>query len=68
MSIKGILFFVGCVFTWFVVLPLLAVIGMFALTSYAILSQINDLVFGTHLKTPDTRDARRIAARMCGVG
>ncbi len=68
MSIKGLFFAVGCVVTWFALLPLLAVVGMFALSAYAILSQLNDLIFGVHLKTPDTLAARRIAARMCGVG
>jgi hypothetical protein len=65
MSPKTILFSLGCILAWFVLLPVLVIGGGFALLSYAIFAELGALVTGVPSKTLDTSVAREIARRMC---
>jgi hypothetical protein len=63
---KTILFSLGCLFAWFVLLPLLAIGGGAALLAYAICAELGAFLTGNTGKTVDTTVAREIARRMCG--
>jgi hypothetical protein len=67
MSIKAILFSVGCLIAWFVLLPLLVIGGGAALLCYAIFAELGVLLVGNR-KSVDTDVAREIARSMCGYG
>jgi hypothetical protein len=66
VSLKAILFTLGCLVAWFVLLPLLLIAGGAALFAYAIFAELAAFVTGHRSKTLDTSVARDIARRMCG--
>jgi hypothetical protein len=66
MSLKTILFSLGCVLAWFVLLPVLLVGGGIALFAYAVLAELGAFLTGSSGKTLDSSVAREIARRMCG--
>jgi hypothetical protein len=71
MSLKTILFSLGCVLAWFVLLPVLLIGGGIALFSYAVFVELGAFLTGSPGKTLDSSVAREIARRMCdgyGVG
>ena len=65
MSLKAVLFSLGCLLAWFVLLPLLVVGGVVALFAYAIFGELGALLMGNN-KSVDTTVAREIARSMCG--
>lgn len=64
MSFKQVLFFMVCSVAWFVVLPLCIVAGGMLLT-YAVLSEVGDLVVGKSEPAVDNSSAREIARKVC---
>jgi hypothetical protein len=66
MSLKAILFSLGCVIAWFVLLPMLVIGGGIALCAYATFAELGAFLTGTPARTPDTTAAREIAHKMCG--
>jgi hypothetical protein len=68
MSLKTILFSLGCVLAWFVLLPVLLIGGGIALFSYAVFVELGAFLTGSPVKTLDSSVAREIARRMCGYG
>jgi hypothetical protein len=66
MSLKAILFALGCLLVWFVLLPLLVIGGGVSLLAYAIVAELGPLLTGMPRKTVDTSAAREITRRMCG--
>jgi hypothetical protein len=62
MSFKQVMFFSGCVVAWFVLLPLCIVGGGLALLSYAVFSEVGELVTKGRV---DISTAREIARRVC---
>jgi hypothetical protein len=65
MSLKAILFSLGCILAWFVLLPVLVIGGGVALFSYAIFAELGALVTGKPSTTLETSVAREIARRLC---
>jgi hypothetical protein len=65
MSFKQVMFFSGCVVAWFVLLPLCIVGGGLALLSYAVFSEVGELVVGDTKGRVDISTAREIARRVC---
>jgi hypothetical protein len=68
MSLKAVLFSLGCVIAWFVLLPALVIGGGIALFTYAIFAELGASLTGSPAGTLDTRVARQIARTMCGGG
>jgi hypothetical protein len=66
MSLKAILFSLGCVIAWFVLLPMLVVGGGIALFAYATFAELGAFLTGSPARTLDTTVAREIAHKMCG--
>jgi hypothetical protein len=66
MSLKAILFSLGCVIAWFVLLPMLVIGGGIALFAYATFAELGSFLTGTPARTLDTVAAREIAHKMCG--
>jgi len=66
MSLKAILFSVGCVIAWFVLLPAVVIGGGLSLLLYAVLAELGAFITGNPSKTLDTSVAREIARRLCG--
>jgi hypothetical protein len=66
MSPKALLFALGCVLTWFVLLPVVVIVGGFALLLYAILAELAAFITSKPSRGLDTAVAREIARRMCG--
>jgi hypothetical protein len=66
MSLKAILFSLGCVIAWFVLLPMLVIGGGIALFAYATFAELGAVLTGTPARTLDTTAAREIAHKMCG--
>ena len=66
MSLKAILFSLGCVLAWFVLLPLLVISGGITLFAYAIFAELGAFLTGNRSQTLDSNVAREIARRMCG--
>ena len=64
MSLKEIMFYLGCAVAWFVLLPLLVIGGGLALLGYAVFAEMTEAVTGTK-KSIDSPAAREIARRMC---
>ncbi len=58
MSPKTILFTLGCILAWFVLLPLVVIGGGFALLFYAILTELAALITGKPSQALDTAVAR----------
>ena len=67
MSLKAILFSLGCLVAWFVLLPLLLIGGGAALFCYAIFAELGVLLVGNP-KSVDSTVAREIARSICGYG
>ena len=65
MSPKAILFTLGCILAWFVLLPVVVIGGGLALFLYAILAELAALITGKPASSLDTTVAREIARRMC---
>jgi hypothetical protein len=65
MTLKNVVFYLGCAATWLIVLPVLAISGFVALVAYAVFSQLGDVVLGRGEKALDSSTAREIARRMC---
>jgi hypothetical protein len=63
MSLKTILFSLGCVLAWFVLLPVLLIGGGIALFAYAVFAELGAFLTGSPSKTLDSSVAREI---MCG--
>jgi hypothetical protein len=68
MSLKAVLFSLGCVIAWFVILPSLVIGGGIALFAYAIIAELGASLTGSPPGTLDTTVAREIARTMCGGG
>ncbi len=66
MPLKTILFSLGCVLAWFVLLPLLLIGGGLALFAYAVFAELGAFLTGSTSNTLDISVAREIARRMCG--
>lgn len=66
MSWKTILFSLGCVIAWFVLLPTLVIGGGIALFAYATFAELGAFLTGTSAGTLDTAVAREMAHKMCG--
>ena len=64
MTVKGIVFAMGCALTWVAVLPLLFG-GVIALFGYAVLEELTDLLIGRDGSSPDNSTAREIATLIC---
>jgi hypothetical protein len=64
MTVKGIVFAIGCALTWLVLLPLLFG-GVIALFGYAVLEELTELLIGRDGTSPDNSTAREIAALIC---
>lgn len=65
MSVKQVMFYIGCAIAWFVLLPVCIVGGAIALLSYAVCSEVSELVIGDSKKTVDSSTARELAQRVC---
>jgi uncharacterized membrane protein len=63
--VKNIVFFLGCILAWFIVLPILTIFGLIALVGYATVSQLANAARGRAAKTPDASTAREIARQVC---
>ena len=66
MSLKTILFTLGYLVAWFVLLPVLLIAGGTALFAYAIFAELGAFLAGHPSDTLDPSAAREIARRMCG--
>jgi hypothetical protein len=66
MSPKAILFTLGCILAWFVLLPMVVIGGGLALFLYAVLAELAAFITGKSGKPVDTAAAREIAHRLCG--
>jgi hypothetical protein len=64
MTVKDLIFVVGCTLASVVMLPLLFAGGV-ALFGYALLEEVNDLLVGRDGSSPDSSSAREIAALIC---
>jgi hypothetical protein len=65
MSFKDVVFYLVCAATWFVLLPLLVVGGTIALVSYAVFSELREIILGRTAIALDKTAAREMARRMC---
>jgi hypothetical protein len=65
VSLKAVLFALGCLVAWFALLPLLLIAGSATLFAYAIFAELAAFLTGHRSKTLDTSAAREIARRMC---
>jgi hypothetical protein len=65
MSFKDVVFYLVCAATWLILLPLFVVGGTIALVSYAVFSELTEIVIGRTAKAVDKTAAREIARRMC---
>jgi hypothetical protein len=68
MSLKAVLFPLGCIIAWFVLLPALVIGGGIALFAYATLAELGAFLTGSAARTLDTAAARAMARQMCGGG
>jgi hypothetical protein len=65
MSFRDVVFYLVCVATWLILLPLFVVGGAIALLSYAVFSELTEIFIGRAAKAVDKTAAREIARRMC---
>jgi len=65
MSLKTILFTIGCLVAWFILLPMLLIVGGTALFAYAIFAELGEFLLGNPSKALDKSAASEIARRMC---
>jgi hypothetical protein len=66
MSVKAILFSLGCLVAWFLLLPLFVMGGGICLLAYAVFAELVAMLSGRPSKTFDTSAARDIVSRLCG--
>jgi hypothetical protein len=66
MSLKALVFSIGCVIAWFVLLPILVIGGGMALLIHAIFGELMAFITGHADLSIDRSMAREIARRMCG--
>ena len=66
MSVKAILFSLGCLVAWFLLLPLFVIGGGICLLAYAVFAELVAMLTRRPAKTLDTSAAREIAGRLCG--
>jgi hypothetical protein len=64
MSVKHVLFFLGCAVSWLIALPIFVIGGGIALFTYAVLAELGDFVRGNSGEAEDI-DARERARLMC---
>jgi hypothetical protein len=64
MSLRKMLFFIGCIVAWVFVLPLFALIVLTSLVAYAALSELGELLLGGGEPPLDNSTARKIAHRL----
>jgi hypothetical protein len=65
MSLKAILFTIGCLVAWFILLPMLLIVGGTALFAHAIFAELGEFLVGSPSKALDKSAASEIARRMC---
>ncbi|MDP9065648.1 MAG: hypothetical protein M3O06_07280 [Pseudomonadota bacterium] len=65
MWIKDTVFYTGCLFTWFVLVPLLVISGAIALIAYALFTEAGEALTGRGRRSLDLMAAREIAHRIC---
>lgn len=65
MFIKAILFPLGCILAWFILLPLLMIGGGLALLAYAVFAELAAIATGKTSKRLDASTAREMARRLC---
>jgi hypothetical protein len=65
MSAKAVFFSIGCLIAWFVLLPVLVIVGGLALFAYAVFAELGAFLTGIPNKTLDTTAAREMARRIC---
>ena len=65
MNVKPLFLLLGYLFAWFVLLPLLFVVGGITLLACAIIAESAALITGNSDKSLDAKAARGIASRMC---
>jgi len=65
LSLKTILFTIGCLVAWFILLPMLLIVGGTALFAYAIFAELGEFLLGNPSTTLDKSAASEIARRMC---
>ena len=65
MAIRSVLFYLGCAAAWLVLLPVLAAAGALALVTYAVFSEMSEILFGRTAPSLDNSQAREMAHRMC---
>lgn len=64
MSVKQVVFWIGCAVAWFILLPLFVVGGGFALLAYALFGEIGESLVGRR-PSMDISAARELARRLC---
>jgi hypothetical protein len=65
MSFKDVVFYIGCVASWVILLPALVVGGAIALVAYALFTELSEILLGSSESSLDTPTAREIARRVC---
>ena len=65
MLFRDVVFYLVCAATWFILLPLLVIVGTIALVSYAVFSELKENALGRTAKALDKTAAREMARRMC---
>jgi hypothetical protein len=65
MLVRAIFVGGGCLLAWFIVLPMLAVLGGAALLLYATLAEISSWVTGNEPRTVDPSTLQTTARRIC---
>jgi len=65
MSTKAVLFSLGCLVAWFVLLPVLVIGGGLSLFAYAVFAELGAFLAGIPSKTIDTSAAREMARSIC---
>ena len=65
MSVKALIFSLGCVVAWFVLMPIIVVGGGLALLSVALLGEMGISLTGSREKALDPTAARATAHRVC---
>ncbi len=65
MLVRAIYISLGCLFSWLVVLPAMAILGGAALFLYATVAEITALLTGTESRAIDPSAIRMSARRVC---
>lgn len=64
-AMKAILFTIGCLVAWFILLPTLLIVGGATLFASAIFAELAESLVGIPSKALDKSAASEIARRMC---